>query len=218
MNSAAVLLMARAPRRGEVRRALEPVLGPDGCVRLQATLLSQASGWAQAVAPGSVYVAHDPPDAARELRGLLGDAVSLFPQSGDGIADRVQNAAARVFKHHDGPLLVAWPDLPQLRAEHASAALGDLDAGCDVTFGPVIDGGFYLIGIGRPLPELFALPEQDWRSPDVMVIGLAAAREAGLQIGVLRAERGLHRPADVRAVLADPLLRPEFGRILAPTR
>jgi glycosyltransferase A (GT-A) superfamily protein (DUF2064 family) len=210
----AVLIMARAPRRGEVRRALEPVLGPDRAAALQAALIVQTVAWARAVAPGGGHVAHEPPDAAAELRRLIGARTPLFPQNGDGIAGRLADAAARVFVHHDGPLLIVWPDLPRLREHHAQAALGDLAAGCDVVLGPGIDGGFYLIGLARPLPQLFALPEQAWRSPDAMTIGLAAARDAGLEIGLLRAERALHRPADVRAALADPLLPPEIAQIL----
>jgi glycosyltransferase A (GT-A) superfamily protein (DUF2064 family) len=210
----AVLIMARAPRRGEVRRALEPLLGADGCVALQSALIAQAAGWAGAVAPGSVHVAHDPPDVGRELRILVGRDAALFPQNGDGIAGRLADAAARVFARSEGPLLIVWPDLPKLRPEHASAALDDLSNGCEVVLGPVIDGGLYLIGISRPLPKLFALPEQAWRSPDVMMLGLAAARDAGLEVGLLRAERALARPADVRAALADPLLPGEIGRIL----
>jgi glycosyltransferase A (GT-A) superfamily protein (DUF2064 family) len=85
-----------------------------------------------------------------------------------------------------------------------------------VVLGPAIDGGFYLIGLARPLPRLFSLPEQAWRSPDAMTIGLAAARESGLEIGLLRAERALHRPADVRAALADPLLPPDLGQLMRP--
>jgi uncharacterized protein len=210
----AVLIMARAPRRGEVRRALEPLLGPDRAAALQATLIVQAGRWAEAVAPGSVHVAYEPPDAAAELRRLLGTEAALFPQNGDGIAGRLADAAARVFVHHHGPLLIAWPDLPRLQEHHARAALSDLEAGCDLTLGPAINGGFYLIGLARPLPQLFALPEQAWRSPDAMTIGLAAARDSGLEIGLLRAERALHRPADVRAALADPLLPPELSQIL----
>jgi glycosyltransferase A (GT-A) superfamily protein (DUF2064 family) len=119
-----------------------------------------------------------------------------------------------VYVHHGGPLLIVWPDLPRLRMSHAVAALDDLATGCDVVLGPAIDGGLYLIGISRPMPKLFALPENAWRSPDVMTMGLAAARDAGLEIGLLRAERALHRPGDVRAALADPLLPPDVAQIL----
>jgi uncharacterized protein len=210
----AVLIMARAPRHGEVRRALEPLLGADGCVALQSELIVQAGSWAHQVAPGAVHVAHHPPDAGRELRALIGADAAVFPQNGDGIAGRLADAAARVFARSRGPLLIVWPDLPRLRVEHASGALDDLKSGCDVVFGPAIDGGFYLVAIARPLPKLFALPEQTWRSPDVMTVGIAAARDAGLEIGILRAERALHRPADVRAALADPLLPEGLGRIL----
>ena len=210
----AVLVMVRAPRRGEVRRALEPMLGAGGCVALQSTLIAQAVAWAKEVAGDAVHVAHDPPDAAPELRSLVGSGAALFPQNGDGIAARLADAAARVFGRGNGPLLIVWPDLPQLRQEHATAALSDLSNKCDVVLGPVIDGGLYLIGIARPLPRLFALPERAWRSPDVMSIVIAASRDAGLELGLLRAERALHRPADVRAALADPILPEAIARVL----
>lgn len=210
----AVVIMARAPRRGEVHRALEPLLGPDGCLALHVALLAQAAAWAREVAPGSVNVAHEPPDGGRDLRPLVGPEATLFPQKGEGIAARVADASARVFTRHDGPLLIVWPDLPRLREEHAAAALDDLGAGCDVVLGPAIEGGLYLIGITRPVPKLFALPERTWRSPDAMTIGLSAIRDAELEVGILRVERALHRPADVRAALADPLLPESLGRVL----
>ena len=216
MNGAdpAVLIMARAPRRGEVRRALEPLLGRDGCVALQSALIAQVASWASEVAPNNVHVAHDPPDVGRELRPLVGPDAAMFPQNGDGIAARLADAAARVFARKEGPLLIVWPDLPRLRPDHAAAALDDLSSGCDAVLGPVIDGGLYMLAIARPLPKLFALPEHSWRSPDVMMLGLAAARDASLEIGLLRGERALHRPADVRAALADPMLPGDIGRIL----
>jgi glycosyltransferase A (GT-A) superfamily protein (DUF2064 family) len=68
----AVLIMARAPRAGEVRRALEPLLGREGCLELQSTLIAQAATWAREVGAGALHVAHEPPDAGTELRRLVG--------------------------------------------------------------------------------------------------------------------------------------------------
>jgi uncharacterized protein len=209
----AVLIMARAPRAGEVRRALEPLLGREGCLELQAALIARAAAWAHEVSPGPVHVAHDPPDAGAELRRIVGADAMLFPQNGEGIAGRLADASARVLARAGGPLLIVWPDLPRFRIAHARGALDDLSAGCDVVLGPAIDGGLYLVGIARPLPDLFALPEQAWRN-DVMGVALTAIRDVGYEVGILRAERALHRPADVRAALADPLLPADVATIL----
>src|ERR1700733_4448779 len=209
----AVLIMARAPRLGEVRRALEPVLGREGCLELQAALIAQAARWARKVGTGPPHVAHDPPDSGAELRRLVGTDAVLFPQNGEGIAGRLADASARVLARTGGPLLIVWPALPRLRVAHAASALDDLGSGCDVVLGPAIDGGLYMVGIARPLPELFALPEQAWRH-DVMGGALTAIREVGFEVGILRAERPLHRPADVRAALADPLLPDGVAAIL----
>jgi uncharacterized protein len=211
----AVLLMARAPRRGEVRNALEPILGLDGCVALQTVLIRQAITWGRSLEPRAIYVAHEPADAGAEMRLLAGSDVAVFPQNGDGISGRMADAVARVAAHGPGPIVIVWPDLPEFREAHATGVLADLEAGVDVVFGPVFDGGYYLIAISGPLPSLFALPEQVWRAPDAMNQVLSAAAEAGLEVGLLRAERALHRPADVRAALADPLLPEVVGRILS---
>jgi uncharacterized protein len=210
----AVLLMARSPRRGEVRTALEPILGLDGCLALQTVLIRQAIEWGRALEPRAIYVAHDPADAGAEMRLLAGPDVTVFPQNGDGISGRVADAVARVAAHGPGPIIIVWPDLPELREVHAAGVLADLEAGVDVVFGPVFDGGYYLIAICGPLPSLFALPEQVWRAPDAINQVLSAAAAGGLEVGLLRAERALHRPADVRAALADPLLPVAVGRVL----
>jgi glycosyltransferase A (GT-A) superfamily protein (DUF2064 family) len=185
-DGASVLLMARAPGRDDVRLALEPMLGAERCAALQAALLERTLAWAAEVSPEPVNVAHD----------------------------RLADATARLFAHGAGPLLIVWPDLLRWRADHASGALDDLEHGCDLSLGPVFDGGLYLLAIARPLPELFGLPEQTWRNPDAMMVALAAAQHAGLQIGIMRSERALHRPADIEAALADPMLAPELTSII----
>lgn len=209
-----VLIMARAPRRGEVRRGLEEMIGADGCVALQMVLIQQVVRWARELDPRGLFLAHEPADAGRELRVVAGADVSVFPQNGDGISGRLADAAGRVFTRVRGPLVIVWPDLPRLRTDLAREVLADLDAGVDVVLGPLYDGGFYLIALSRPTPGLFALPEQVWRGADPMAMGLAAARHGSAEVGLLRIERPLRRPTDARAALADPLLPPEVAKVL----
>ena len=95
-------------------------------------------------------------------------------------------------------------DLATLEPAHARAALDDLADGIDVTFGPAFDGGYYLIGLRAPHPEVFALPRDAWGGPRVLELSLRAAAEAELSLGILRGERDLDTPEDARAALADP--------------
>jgi len=209
-----VLLMARAPRPGTVRRALEPMLGAERCAAVQATLISLAVAWGEQVAPGNLHIACEPPGAAAELRALLGPRTRILRQTGVGISDQIADATRHLFAGGDGPVLIVWPELLNWRPEHADGALADLRDGCGASFGPMFDGGFYLIALARPLPALLSLSEEAWRSPDATILAVAAAHGAGVEAGILRAERGLRRPADVRAALADPLTEPWIRALL----
>ncbi len=209
-----MLLIARAPDAGAVRPALEALLGAARCAQLERVLIRRAASWAASVAPGCVHVAYEPAGADRSLAALVGEPAALFAQCGADVSARVAAAAGRVFRGGAGPVLIAWPELPRWRPELACAALDDLAEGCDMSFGPVFDGGFYLLALDRPAPSLLGLSEDAWRGPDAMGLALAAVQQAGLEVGVLRAERGLRRPADVRAALSDPLLDDELASIL----
>ncbi len=200
----AALVMAKAPRAGEVKTRLEPLLGPEGCARLQGLLLARTARWAAAVAPGAAFVAFTPDDALAEVGDLVPPGTDLFPQEGADLGERLAAATTRVLGMHEGPLLTVGTDLATLEAGHAAAALDDLADGIDVTFGPAFDGGYYLIGLRAPHPEVFALPSEAWGGPRVLELSLRAAAEAGLSLGMLRGERDLDTPADARAALADP--------------
>ena len=212
MSRPAVLVMARAPRPGEAKTRLEPLLGPEGCARLQAALIARAVGWAREVG-GEPWVAYTPADARDEVAAHAPGA-TLFSQEGGDLGARLADATSRVLAERGGPLLTVGTDLPTLRARHASAALDDLAAGCDVSIGPAADGGYYLVALREPQPALFDLPPEAWSGPQVFELTIAAARRAGLELGMLRLEIDLDTPADARWLLLDDALPEEIAAIL----
>jgi len=205
----AALILADPPVPGACLPGLEPLLGPEGCARLQEVLVRRAAEWAAEVAPGRAMVAGD-------VAALVPEDTVVFAQAGEHRGERLIAAVGEAFERAGpGPLLVAGTSVPRLSAPHAAAALADLAEGCDATFGPALDGGFYLAGLAGPDAAVFTLPATAWESRDLLTGILTRARDHGLELGLLRYERELRGPLDVRALLADPLAPADVVAVLS---
>lgn len=204
--------MAKSPRPGHAKTRLEPLLGPDGCARLQAELIRVAVAWGRTVGP--VHVAVDPGDGVDEVGSLVGSDATLFAQEGADLGQRLASATGRVFAVHDGPVVTIGTDMPTLGAFHADALRDDFAHGVDAIFGPAHDGGYYLVALGAPRPELFALPPEAWGGPDVFPLTAGIARELELSVGLLRGERDLDTPGDAEALLLHHALPEGVAAIL----
>jgi glycosyltransferase A (GT-A) superfamily protein (DUF2064 family) len=222
----AALILADPPIPGACLPGLEPLLGPEGCARLQEVLVRRAVATAPPTAGPHPPAGSPPPAGPQPPAGSLGaertdvgapvpEGTVVFPQSGRHPGERLIAAVEQAFaRAGPGPLLVAGTGVPRLSAAHAAAALADLVEGCDATFGPALDGGFYLAGLAGPDAAVFTVPAEAWESSDLLTGVLAHARDHGLELGLLRYERELRGPLDVRALLADPLAPADVVAVL----
>ena len=158
---------------------LDELLGADGAQALRTELAARARRWAAEVAPGRCF-----------------EATTL-------------GAAQAALHGHDGPVLLAAPDVPALDQRVARAALDDLAAGCDLALGAAHDARPYILAVAHPDPELLALVE---RSLDGGVLGAFA--ESGVTLGLLRHARRLASAADARALAIDPFAPPDLAALL----
>ena len=65
----------------------------------------------------------------------------------------------------------------------------------DVVIGPASDGGYYLIGLARPMPFLFA--EMEWSTETVFAETLARAAAQGIGPAVLPELDDIDTPGDL---------------------
>lgn len=193
----AIAVFARAPRAGTAKTRLIPVLGAPGAARLQRRLTLRALAVAQRAAPGRVCLWAAPDERQRFFRALRRHCgVELRCQSDGDLGQRM----AAAFAAQAGPLLLIGSDCPALRPADLIAAGGILLAGGegsgnDAVFIPADDGGYVLVGLRRPRPELFEAIE--WGTQRVMQQTRQRLSRLRLRWAELPVLWDVDRPADL---------------------
>jgi non-ribosomal peptide synthetase component F len=185
------------------------VLGerPDPALdaELRAAVAAIAGRWAVATAAPGRALASD---------RVAGADVAGTEPFAEPDPEAVAGALGATLAGHGGPVLLVAADVPRLDAQLAHAALGDLAAGCGLSFAPATDGRPFLLALPAPTPEALALIGARDRTREEV---FAAAMALGGEVGMLRSERRVVTAADARALSLDPLVPPEL-RALARSR
>jgi rSAM/selenodomain-associated transferase 2 len=105
-------------------------------------------------------------------------------------------AFADSFREGSAATVIIGSDCPLLTPEILAAAFESLKAN-PVVFGPATDGGYYLIGLTRPVPELFQ--SVAWGTETVLAHSLGILGQIGLKPALLQPLDDLDRPEDVLA-------------------
>jgi rSAM/selenodomain-associated transferase 2 len=108
----------------------------------------------------------------------------------------MDNAFSESFLDGIKRVVLVGTDCPGLGQSHLKRAFQGLRRK-DLVLGPANDGGYYLIGLRRPVPELFCgIP---WGTGDVMERTLHAAAASGLRVVLLDPLGDVDRPEDIGA-------------------
>ena len=88
-----------------------------------------------------------------------------FVQEGENLGERMKHAFKQSFERGYRHVIGVGSDLPDLTAEIMIEALDKLKTN-DTVFGPSEDGGYYIIGMNKLIPQLFE--NKSW-STDVLL-------------------------------------------------
>jgi rSAM/selenodomain-associated transferase 1 len=158
-----VAVLAKAPIPGFAKTRLIPVLGACGAAMLQGRLVERAveTACAAAVGPVSLWTAPDETHPAfQAISARL--AIALARQAEGDLGARMLAAITQA----NSCVLVIGSDCPALTPDHLRTAAEVLRNRADVVVIPAEDGGYALIGMRTPEPELFS--DMPWSTPGVM--------------------------------------------------
>jgi hypothetical protein len=211
-----VLLFLKAPRPGTVKTRLAADLGADAACAIYRRLAErQLAILVRGEFAVEIHYAPADPASGAELRAWLGDAPAAYvPQAPGDLGARLDHAVAHAFARGARRVALIGADCPALDAARVAQAFSRLASGmtdapgdpADSVFGPATDGGYYLLGLAAPQPELFR--DIPWSTPDTLRVSLTRATAAGLRVALLAAEEDVDDLASYRRAL---LARPELA-------
>ncbi len=189
--------MAKVPGGAAVKSRLHPILGAAMATRLYECFLLDRLDALALVEHVDPVVAFTPPEARGRMAALAPRGFTLVAQRGADLGARLHNVLTDLLAAgHPGAMAIDSdsPTLPMAYVREAATVLAANAA--DVAVGPCDDGGYYLIGLRAPRPELFdAMP---WSTAHVCALTLERARRSGLRVHVLPAWFDVDTHADLR--------------------
>lgn len=164
-----LILFTRFPTPGKSKTRLIPALGAEGAADLQRQMTEYTVR--QARKTGVPIEVRTTGGTEEQLREWLGDDLQYAEQGDGDLGERMARAFQEHFDAGAERVVIIGCDCPSNHWKNILKSFQTLESS-DCVIGPASDGGYYLIGLTRPMPELFQGLE--WGTKNVLAQTLAA--------------------------------------------
>ena len=191
-----LIVFTRYPEPGKTKTRLIPALGTQGAADLQRQMTEYTLNQVRKLQTWrsiSIEVRYAGGDRQLMQEWLGNDLVYQIQGEGD-LGMRMARSHSTAFASSFDSAIIIGTDCPGLKAQLMAEAFDRLLAH-DLVLGPAIDGGYYLIGLRRCIPELFALPS--WGTAEVFQQTVEIAQNLNLSIAALTPLADVDRPEDL---------------------
>jgi hypothetical protein len=191
-----LIIFTRYPEPGKTKTRLIPVLGAEGAATLQRQMTEDKLAEVkklQAFYPLPVEV-HFAGGNELLMQDWLGSDVTYRRQSEGDIGCRMASAFQVSFEAGMDSVVLIGTDCPDLNAPLIAQAFQVLHQH-DLVLGPAQDGGYYLIGLHRLIPELFT--GISWSTAEVLQQTQSIAQRLELAVAYLPLLSDIDRPEDL---------------------
>jgi len=199
--STALIIFAKAPIAGYVKTRLCPPLTPDEAASLHGSLVLDVLERCQSLRGIDCILAGAPTRehpffAAMKTRFKI----PVWEQAGDDLGARMAQTFQSALGSSYRSAIIIGTDIPGITAPLITIACKSLQDH-DMVLGPTVDGGYYLIGLRAPAPELFEnIP---WSTDTVFSLTEEKAKAIGLSLKILPRLRDLDTEEDLQVFIEE---------------
>ncbi len=192
-----LIIFTRYPEPGITKTRMIPALGAIGAAKLQRQMTEYVLAQAQllqSIDDVSIEVRFAGGDK-QLMQAWLGDDIEYTNQGEGDLGQKMANSLLSAFQNQTKLVVIIGSDCPELTPALIARAFQQLHLGSDLVLGSAIDGGYYLIGLSRSIPELFA--GISWGSAQVFSQTVAVAQSLNLTTAYLPPLADVDRPEDL---------------------
>ena len=196
MGGNVLIVFVKEPRPGTVKTRLLPALDPGAAAELYRALAEEEiRQTAPRLGEYTRLFFHAPPSSPEAMSAWLPGETFVVQQGAD-LGARMSAAFEEVFRRGARRAAIIGTDVPWLTRGRVAEAFGALDEH-DAVLGPTTDGGYYLLALDRPRPEVFR--GIAWSTPSVLASTEERASALGLRVRMLGELPDIDTIEDLRA-------------------
>ncbi|SEC32058.1 hypothetical protein SAMN04489761_2669 [Tenacibaculum sp. MAR_2009_124] len=151
MSKNLLLIFTRNPELGKVKTRLAKSIGDYAALDVYKFLLNHTK---KVTEKGLFDIAVYYSVKIRENDIWDTPKFKKYAQHGNDLGERMQHAFEEGFENNYDKVVIVGSDLYDLQLEHIDKAFDKLETN-DVVIGPAEDGGYYLLGLKKVIPEIF---------------------------------------------------------------
>lgn len=193
-----LFIFTRYPEPGKAKTRLIPALGAVAAAELHRQMTERTLAQVKVLQqrdPLDVEVWYAGGDRA-QMQAWLGGALQYQPQPEGDLGDRMAGAFQTAFDQGAKTAVIIGTDCPELTDTLLIEAFQALRQ-TDLVLGPASDGGYYLIGLRRFVPELFQ--SIAWSTERVFQQTVEIANTLNVSLTCLPVLTDIDRPEDLAA-------------------
>jgi len=146
-----LLIFTRNPELGKVKTRLAKGVGAAAALTIYKRLLKHTHKEVQSLS-ATKRVGYSNRIGEKDL--WEDSLFEKFVQKGDDLGIRMETAFNEGFSEGFQKIIIIGSDLYDLRTTHLEEAFKALDTQ-EAVIGPALDGGYYLLGLRKPIPAIF---------------------------------------------------------------
>lgn len=197
-----LIIFTRYPLPGQAKTRLIPALGAEAAANLQRQMTQHTLTQVEVLNrtwTGSVEIRFAGSSSNLEtdrqlMQNWLGQQWSYRPQAQAGLGERLSQANQAAFATGMQRVVTIGTDCPGLDAARMQQAFRLLD-NHDLVLGPATDGGYYLIGLRKFVPDFFV--NIAWSTDVVLQQTVEIANQLGCSVAYLDSLTDVDQPEDL---------------------